>query len=55
MENLTTDDIMEMTDIVSSQGLNTRELRIFALNQDMDIAKVFIAVMRNRHGIEIIY
>jgi len=53
MEDLTTDDVMEMTDVVSSQGLSPTELRIFALNQDHDIARVFISVMRNRHGIEI--
>ena len=54
MEILTIDDVMEMTDIVSSQGLSKAELRIFALNQDRDVAKLFISVMRNRHSIEIL-
>ena len=53
MEDLTIHDIREMTDIVSSQGLSQTELRLFALNQDMDIAKVFIATMRDRHQIDI--
>ena len=54
MEVLTTADIIEMTDIISSQGLSTTELRMFALNQDHDVAKAFIDVMRNRHQIEVL-
>ena len=54
MDILTIDDVMEMTDIVSSQGLSKAELRIFALNQDRDVAKLFIEVMHYRHHIEIL-
>ena len=54
MEVLTTDDIIEMTDTISSQGLSTTELRLFTLNQDLDIAKIFISIMRTRHNIEIL-
>ena len=54
MEVLTTSDIIEMTDVVSSQGLSQTELRMFVLNQDQDIAKAFIAVMRTRHQIELL-
>ena len=55
MDALTIDDVIEITDVVSSQGLSVRELRMFALNQDMDIAKAFIAMMWSRHSIEIMY
>jgi len=55
MNELTTDDIKDMTDVVCQQGLNRQQLRTFALNQSLDIAKAFITVMRNRHGIEVIY
>ena len=55
MEILTIDDIHEMTDIVSSQGLTLPQLRIFALNQTLDIAKAFIDTMRTRHQIDIMY
>jgi len=55
MDALTIDDIIDMTDVVRSQGLNQTELRMFVLNQDHDIAKAFINVMRNRHRIEIMY
>ena len=54
MDILTIDDVLEMTDVISSQGLSTAELRMFALNQDHDVAKLFISVMRNRHSIEIL-
>ena len=55
MDALTIDDIVLMTDVVKSNGLSTTELRIFALNQDIDIAKAFIKMMWSRHQIEIIY
>ena len=55
MQDLTIDDIKEMTDVVSSQGLSQTQLRIFALNQTLDIAKVFIDTMRTRHQIDIMY
>ena len=48
-------DIELMTDTVMELNLPPRELRVFVLNQSLEIAKVFIAVMRNRHGIEIMY
>jgi len=54
MDALTIEDIVDMTDIIRQQGLNRSELRLFALKQDHDIAKAFIAVMRDRHQIEII-
>ena len=53
MNHLTTADIKEMTDIVSQQGLTQTQLRLFALNQDHDVAKAFIAVMRTRHSIDV--
>ena len=55
MDALTIDDIVLMTDVISSQQLSRIELRMFALNQDMDIAKAFIAMMWSRHRIEIMY
>ena len=55
MDALTIDDVMEMTDTILSQQLSRTQLRTFAMNQSLDIAKAFIAVMRSRHGIEIIY
>jgi len=55
MDALTIDDIVLMTDVVSSQGLSTTQLRMFALNQDLDIAKAFIRMMWSRHQIEIMY
>jgi len=55
MNELTTDDIRDMTDTVMELNLPPKELRTFTLNQSLDIAKAFIAVMRNRHGVEIIY
>ena len=54
MDALTIEDIVDMTDVVRQQGLNPTQLRLFALKQDLDIAKAFIAVMRDRHQIEII-
>jgi hypothetical protein len=54
MDVLTTEDIREMTDIVSSQGLSQTELRLFALNQTIDVAKVFIQTMRTRHNINVL-
>jgi hypothetical protein len=54
MEVLTTEDIREMTDIVTSQGLSQTELRLFALNQALDVAKVFIQMMRTRHNINVL-
>jgi len=53
MDVLTIDDIIDMTDVVSLQGLNQTQLRMFTLNQDLDVARVFIKTMRNRHDIEI--
>jgi hypothetical protein len=53
MEVLTISDIEDMSDVISSQGLSSAELRIFALNQTLDIAKAFIAVMWDRHRIEV--
>jgi len=53
MEILTTSDIETMTDICSQQ-LSPTEVKLFALKQDLDIAKVFISVMRTRHQIEIL-
>jgi len=53
MEVLTTADIKAMTDIISSQQLSQTQLRLFALNQDIDVAKVFISVMRTRHNIDV--
>ena len=54
METLTIDDIKAMSDVVCQQ-LSKPQLRIFALNQSLDIAKAFISVMQNRHGIDIMY
>lgn len=54
MEVLTVADIVEMTDIISSQGMSTTELRLFVLNQDQDVAKELISFMRSRHQIEIL-
>jgi len=54
MEILTIDDIRDMTDVLTQQELTPAELRIFALNQSLDIAKAFITVMWNRHHIEIL-
>jgi hypothetical protein len=54
MEILTIDDVREMTDIISSQGLSQTELRLFALNQALDVAKVFIQMMRTRHNINVL-
>ena len=53
MDVLTIDDIGEMADIVNQQQLSTTQLRMFALNQDLDVAKVFISTMRDRHGVDI--
>jgi len=54
MEVLTKADINEMTDIVISQGLSQTQLRMFALNQNLDIAKVFIETMSTRHNIDVL-
>lgn len=54
MEVLTTADIIEMADIISSQGLSQTELRMFTLNQDRDVAKELISCMRTRHQIELL-
>ena len=53
MDALTIQDIEDMTDIVSSQGLSRTQLRIFALNQSRDIAKAFISIMYTRHRIDV--
>ena len=53
MDALTIHDIRDMTDVVSSQGLSATQLRMFALNQDLDVAKVFIETMRTRHNIDV--
>ncbi len=55
MDVLTTEDIREMTDIITSQGLSQTELRLFALNQTKDVAKVFIETMLVRHEIDVMY
>jgi hypothetical protein len=54
MDVLTTNDIREMTDIVTSHGLSQTELRLFALKQNLDVAKVFIETMRTRHNIDVL-
>ena len=53
MDALTIHDIRDMTDVVSSQGLSKTQLRIFALNQDLDVAKAFITMMFTRHNIDV--
>jgi hypothetical protein len=46
-------DMELLTDTVMELKLPPKELRVFMLNQDFEIAKAFIAVMRKRHGVEI--